>query len=1420
MSNLRLGIDIGSTTAKVVILNGDRDLLFSSYRRHNAETVQTLQETLAEAKVKLGDVQAEVLVTGSAGMGVSERFHLPFLQEVIASAEMVRQLYPQVKTLIDIGGEDAKMIFFKDAGVPDIRMNGSCAGGTGAFIDEMSGLLNVPVAELDALAGKSTTIYPMASRCGVFAKTDLQNLLSRDIPRADITASVFHAVVLQTLTTLSRGYTPKPSVLFCGGPLTFLPSLKREFMKVLCLKAEDVLDVKNAQLLPAIGAALTESSIKQIFTLSTLIEKLSTDQAHETASQNRLPALFRNQAEYEAWEAARMHHRIKRVNITDLHDGGLFLGIDSGSTTTKLLLIDEQGRVAFEYYINNKGDAIDAVQNGLDDLQRRFREHGKPLRVTRSMVTGYGEDLIRAAFGLDDGMVETLAHFRAAKAFDKDVSFIMDIGGQDMKAIFVKDGFIQDIKINEACSSGCGSFIESFARNMGYTAAEFGREATSGESPCDLGTRCTVFMNSKVKQSLREGASINDISAGLAYSVVKNALHKVLKVTDTENLGKHIVVQGGTLRNPAVQKALENLLGREVICPDMAELMGAYGAALTALDHVKENGQMEPHSISDRLRVAGNYAKKNINCHGCENRCTVTKMIFPNGNTFYSGNRCEKIYSNGGKAERRGVNLPAIKYDLLFDRKTAPDSPPRLVIGIPRVLNQFENFPFWNTLFVESGIKVQLSAASSNAIFQKGTAHIMSDNLCFPAKLVSGHIINLIELDVDRIFYPMVFYEETHFSDAANSYNCPVVSGYADVVRNVINPQERYGIPLDMPAITFEDKKLLKKTCLEYLASLGVPRGVAVRAYEKAEESQKQFKAQVRSTAAEILENAQEDGRPVILLMGRPYHIDPLINHKIPELITDFGLDVVTEDSVPWEEGATLDNRHVMTQWEYLNRYYHAARWAGQTDGVEVVQLNSFGCGPDPFILDEVAAILGQYGKSPTVIRIDEIESTGSTKLRLRSTFEAIKQSGSREKVFKARKRNRTYQKEDRHRTLIVPDFSMFCSPPIVRPFIDVGYDIVWLPPADRESVNVGLKYTNNEICYPGIITVGDLVKALQTGKYDLSKTAIGFSQTGGQCRASSYASLVKKAIIAAGFEDVPVVTLSTNFQTLNEQPGFEFNTKVYMYKAVIGMMFTDTLSDMYYSTVIREIRKGDSQRVANRYLQDFMEGKIRTEKSSLLDAIERAVVDFNAIEVDDQVYPKAGIVGEIYVKYNAFSNNHAAQWLMDQGVEVVMPTFLEFFAGGLIHTEHSVRTNLERHDILWLLCLLGRQVLRGYLNEVHQIMKNYRRFHRHPDIETIAKNAEEILSLNHQYGESWLIAGEVGSFVKNGINNVLCLQPFGCIANHIIAKGAEKKMKEIYPQLNLLFLDADAGISEVNFFNRMHFFVNHAKTAVEMAMA
>ncbi len=1413
-NTFQMGIDIGSTTEKVVVIDPAGELAFSIYRRHNAETLITLNLILTEAQQRLGNVAVNLLVTGSAGMGIAEKFNLPFIQEVVASAEVVRQRYPDVRTLIDIGGEDAKIIFFDEAYRPDIRMNGSCAGGTGAFIDEMANLLNVPVAELDNLASRYTTIYPMASRCGVFAKTDLQNLLSRQVAKEDIAASVFHAVVLQTLATLSRGRDPQPAILFSGGPLTFIPSLKKAFLEVLNMQADQVATPQNPELITAYGAALAVSSHNSSWRLQDLIDILHTRQNEIQPLQNRAKPLFESTEQYQAWEVGRKKHRIEQVGIEGGENCDYFLGIDSGSTTTKIVLIDATGRIAYDFYANNGGNPIKSVQKGLQDIRQLFESHGFLPRIQRSVVTGYGEDLIRAAFGIDDGMVETLAHFRAAKAFDENVSFILDIGGQDMKAIFIKDGHIQNIEINEACSSGCGSFIESFSNVMGYNVADFAQMACSAQAPCNLGTRCTVFMNSRVKQALREGAEINDISAGLATSVIKNALHKVLKITNPDVLGDHIVVQGGTFRNPAIQKALEQLLGKKVICPDIAELMGAYGAALTARDAFNHNGQSD-HCFSGLQNAdsIGDYVKKDIRCKGCENKCIVTKLVFPNGNNFYSGNRCEKIYSNGAKAERKGVNLPALKYNLLFDRPTAPQGKPVLTLGIPRALNMFENYPFWNTLFVECGIRVQLSAPSSNAIYQDGAMHIMSENLCFPGKLVSGHIMNLIKAGVDRIFYPMVFYEQNEFKDAINTFNCPVVSGYPDVISSSIDPQRKYGIPLDMPAVTFRDKDLLEKTCIEYLTGLGIPRSAAKRAFQRAGQAQIEFKIQVKALGARLINESAKANRPLILLMGRPYHIDPLINHNIPNLLTDFGVDIITEDSIPMKAEQTLDNHHVITQWEYLNRYLFAARWVGMHANVELVLMNSFGCGPDPFILEELRLILGEYGKSPTIIRIDEVESPGSIKLRLRSMMEYLRRNDPHtRRVRIPRITTKVYQREDRDRILIVPDFSPFCSPPITRPFIDMGYQLVQVPPPEHDTVEVGLKYTNNELCYPAIICIGALVKALQSGNYDLDKTAIGFSQTGGQCRATSYTSMIKKALVAAGFPQVPVVTLATSFKKFNDQPGFNFDIKEYVYKSALGMMFMDALSDMYHSTIIKEKQKGATQACADRYLRAFMNRDFPITKNFLLSVLEQAVRDFNNIDTLSKTFPKAGIVGEIYAKYNPYSNNYAAQWLMDQGIEVVEPSFFEFFAGGLIGIEHNVKTSVKKRDAMWYLAILGQKLARNFLHQFDEIMQGYRDYHGHSSIQDIAGWAQEIISLNHQYGEGWLIAGEIAAYAKNGVQNVLCLQPFGCIANHVIAKGVQKRMKEKFPRLNLLFLDIDAGVSEVNFFNRMHFFVNNAK--------
>jgi len=981
--NSRIGIDIGSTTVKVVALDHLGELGFRAYQRHKAETLVTLESILSQALQDLGDIPIRVQLTGSAGLGVTEKYELPFIQEVVASAEVVKQRYPQVKTLIDIGGEDAKMIFFPENGIPDIRMNGSCAGGTGAFIDEMVTLLDIPIHELNGLATSSTRIYPMASRCGVFAKTDLQNLLSREVPRADIAASVLYAVVLQTLATLARGSDLNPKFLFCGGPLTFIPALKTAFMNHLELDDEDILKGQFTEYLPAIGAALAINDTREEFTLKGLIDLLNSGGKNAPINSYRLTPLFEDQENLITWKEKRTEGRIKEVGLDQVEGEDCFLGVDSGSTTSKIVLIDKYGQVAYKYYSSNKGNAIKALREGLEELRDNIANLERAPIIKKSVVTGYGEDLIKAAFGFDEGMVETLAHYRAAQAFDEDVSFILDIGGQDMKAIFVQDGYIQNIEINEACSSGCGSFIESFSRSMGYEVADFAQIACESPAPCDLGSRCTVFMNSRVKQALREAADVSDISAGLAYAVINNAIHKVLKISDTSVLGEHIIVQGGTFRNPAVHKAMEVLVEKSVICPDMAELMGAYGAALTARDAYRNNGNGELNSSFvglDDLEYALSYDVRQIHCRGCENRCAVTKLVFPNGNLFYTGNRCERIFTNRGDRVLRGYSIHDYKLELLFDRENHPKASSRGTIGIPRILNIYENFPFWNTLLVECGFDVELSASSNNELFEHGAGTVMSENICFPAKLAHGHIYDLIDKGVDRIFYPMVFYEESEFSDAANCFNCPIVSGYADVIRSAIDPECQHGIPLDKPTINFNDLKLLKKACWEYLKPLGVPGRIFRRAFKDALEAQKTYKENVRAMGAQILEQANLEGRQVVLLLGRPYHLDPMINHGVSNILSDFGVDVITEDAIPLAPDQTLDNKHILTQWEYLNRYYHAARWAGETDSVEVVQLNSFACGPDAYTMDEVKSILSSYGKSHTVIRIDEIEVTKKKK--------------------------------------------------------------------------------------------------------------------------------------------------------------------------------------------------------------------------------------------------------------------------------------------------------------------------------------------------------------------------------------------------------------------------------------------------------
>ena len=1408
----RLGIDIGSTTAKIVIFDHDGKIVFHRYGKHNTYIYNALYEAIAAAKDSIGDIEVSCAITGTAGMGVSERHGIKFVQEVIAATNVVAKSYPQVRTLIDIGGEDTKMIFFNPGKSPDIRMNGNCAGGTGAFIEQMATLLNVKIEEIDALAAQSQNHYPIASRCGVFAKTDIQNLLARKVSKADIAASIFHAVAIQTLNTLSRGYDVLPKVMFIGGPLTFMPQLRKKMLDAMHITADEMIMPGYSQYFPAQGAAL-ESEGEPAHLLSELMTTFQQSQNITAERKDRLTPLFKDNDEYQRWLADRNIVNPVKKSLAEYNGKNLYLGIDSGSTTSKVIIMGDGNEILFSHYVNNGGNTLEKIHAAIKD----FREQNasiiasKNLKISASAVTGYGEDLVKAALSIDYGIVETLAHFSAAQFLNPKVDFIMDIGGQDMKAIFIQNGVINRIELNESCSAGCGSFIETFAKTLGFSTQDFAQEACKADAPCDLGTRCTVFMNSKVKQSLRENASIADISAGLAYSVIKNALFKVLKLKNFSELGETIVVQGGTFRNPAVYRALELLTGQKLTSTSTPEMMGAFGAALYAKAKSDADGLAQSSFIGlDDIDKTLEYSNKQIMCKGCENNCLVTSFKFQNKHTYYSGNKCQKVFNSKGEKVEKGENLFAIRYKMLFDR-TQDLTNPVMTIAIPRVLNQYSNYPFWHTLMTECNIRVLLTPPTTMPMYETGAGTIMSDNICFPAKIVHGHIVWAIEQKPNRIFYPIVTYEKNEFNNTENSFNCPIVSGYSDVVKSSIDPQGKHGIPFDNPVVNFNDEELLFKSCKKYLKSIGIESGVIKKAFKQALLAQAEYRSQIAVKAMEIIENAKHNNKLLVVLAGRPYHADPLINQKTPDIISDLGASVISEDSL----AAYLDvmDLQVIPQWAYPNRILNAAQWVAQQDhNITFVQLNSFGCGPDAVLVDEVTDILRAAGKSNTVIRIDEISSTGSILLRIRSLMESYKVMDLRNRPARhERPKVKPFGNEDRNRMILAPYFAEGYSDILPKFFEMAGYNLVNLPKPDKRSVEWGLRYANNEICYPATIVIGDMIKALKEGQYDRHKIAFAITQTGGQCRASSYLALMKKALISAGYPDIPIIAVGTAGKTINSQPGFQINWMKMMPTMLPTAIFTDTLLRLYYTMAVRECHKGDALRFKDKYMELLKEEVPYNQPKKIYELMSQMVDEANRIEVIDRDVPKIGIVGEIYVKYNKFGHRFISDRLVEEGVEVVFPPILEFFTQEIVNVRKNWEMNLSHRKFsVWVLLEFFKYYINNAIAKAQKIIEKSKYNVIFENIKDVAHEAEDILSLSNQFGEGWLISAEISSFARQGIKNIISVQPFGCIANQIISKGIEKTLRKKHPDLNLLFLDYDDGASDVNITNRLYFMLKN----------
>ena len=1399
---VKIGIDIGSTTAKVVAVGEDGSVLFSRYERHNANAREVVARVLGELQAALGDMDVCARLTGSVGMGFSEKYGYPFVQEVVAATKAVQKSYPETSSMIDIGGEDAKVVFFRDGRAADLRMNGNCAGGTGAFIDQMAVLLGVSVGELDGLAARAAQVYPIASRCGVFCKTDIQNLVAKNADKADIAASILHAVAVQTVVTLAHGCEITPPVLVCGGPLTFIPSLRKAFKDYLSLADGDIILPEHGTLLPALGAALADVDGEKPRRLSDMAALFGKADATAKASAGTLCPIFTDEDEYRAWLGRMSRHHVETAEIGP-GPQDVLLGIDSGSTTTKLIVTDTSSRILYSYYTPNKGNPIEAVEEGLKRLLATAAARGASLNVTGSCSTGYGEDLIKAAFQLGGGIVETIAHYMAAHYLDPAVSFILDIGGQDMKAIFVDNGVIDRIEINEACSSGCGSFIETFAKTLGYTAHEFAEAACRAASPCDLGTRCTVFMNSKVKQALREGATVSDIAAGLAYSVVKNCLYKVLKLRDVSQLGDHIVVQGGTMRNDAIVRALELQTETEVTRCDIPELMGAYGCALYA-----ESRRHAAVPLGDMLEKA-RYTSKPLHCKGCDNQCLVVRYEFGNGQKYYSGNRCERVFTNGGADKpRKGINAYQYKNALLFDRDGFAGQP-RLTIGVPRVLNMYEDYPFWHTLFTACGIRVCLSSHSNYQDYEHSACMVMSDNICFPAKLVHSHIQDLTDKRVDRIFMPFVVYERQ--GSEQNSYNCPIVTGYAEVIKSV----QAGDIPIDSPTISFKDKSLLLKQCKAYLGKLGVPDSTVNKAFSLAVSAQDAYVYDIISYNERVCRKAREQGALAILLAGRPYHADMLIQHKVSDMLADMGIYVVTDDIVRNKRVAVSD-AHYLSQWAYPNRILDAAKWSAGQKGMEFVEMTSFGCGPDAFLVDEVRDILMRHGKVLTLLKLDDINNIGSMKLRVRSLIESLKlasKAGVKPSAVSGFKTTPTFDDACRGRKILVPYFTPFISPLIPAIMKIAGYDVDNLPLSDTESCEWGLKFANNEVCYPATLIVGDIIKAFESGKYDPKNTAVAMTQTGGQCRASSYLSLIKKALVDAGYADVPVIAFSFGSAIKNEQPGFRINWLKLMPIALYSVLYSDCIAKFYYAAAAREKQPGQAAKLRDMYLQAGEKLILEGRHDDLVSYLTMAANEFNRICKDIRL-PKVCVVGEIFLKFNPFAQKNVTDWLMSNGVEIVPPLLLDFFMQSFVNKRVDEEKHLSRKTVASFIYGMVYKRIMKYVARVNKAAAAFRYFTPFNDIFKEADEARKVITLSAQFGEGWLLPAEIMSCARQGVSNVVSLQPFGCIANHIVSKGIEKRIKRFFPDMNILSLDFDSGVSDVNITNRLLLFIDNLKEA------
>lgn len=1536
---LRVGLDIGSTTVKAVVLDQTDSLdavLFSDYRRHHANVRATVAGLLEDIHKELeargrGDEPIRLAITGSGGLALADNLHVPFVQEVIAETRAIDEEYPQADVIIELGGEDAKITYLKPT--PEQRMNGSCAGGTGAFIDQMATLLDTDAAGLNDMAKHYETLYPIASRCGVFAKTDLQPLINDGAAKPDLAASIFTAVATQTIAGLASGRPIHGTVIFLGGPLFFMSELREAFHRALEDKVDEFIVPTDAHLYVAFGSALLAGEPDQLeegqhFEARTCADILKSleDLKNLPANTPTMPPLFPTEADREAFN--KRHHR-EHVHIGTLEgaQGPHFLGIDAGSTTIKATLVNDDREIVWSSYATNEGSPLTAAVNIVKQIQSQLPEGAW---IARSCATGYGEGLITTGLHLDEGVVETMAHYRGAEMVSPGVTAVIDIGGQDMKYLAISDGVIDSIAVNEACSSGCGSFLQTFAQSMGLTIEEFTQAALNSTHPVDLGSRCTVFMNSSVKQAQKEGASMEDIAAGLCYSVVRNALYKVIKLRDSGELGDTVVVQGGTFLNDAVLRAFELLTEREVTRPNIAGLMGAYGAALTARMHYSDvadgldDGDSAATEGAKTVDIAGvthtassivsgsdldnlSMTSERDVCKLCQNHCKLTITTFQDGSRYVTGNRCER----GGDSKKQRSDRPNLydyKYKRCFAyRRLTDKKATRGEIGIPRVLNMYENYPFWFTLLTSLGFKVMISGRSSHELFETGIESIASENICYPAKLVHGHIKWLLNKGIKTIFYPCVSYEENFVPNTDNHYNCPVVANYPVVIGANMPELREEGVRYMRPYFNMANHELMVDRIVEEFAWANVTREEAETAVKAAYAENEVFKHDVQMEGLKALAYMKEHDCKGIVLAGRPYHVDPEINHGIPETICALGMVVLSEDSIcelqpgeklnlseflaegeedPRKKNANgfrhVDDRkvtkmplRVTNQWAYHARLYAAAHFVASYPGLELVQLNSFGCGLDAITTDQVSEILADKADVYTMLKIDEVSNLGAAKIRLRSLKAAVEErernkknggfrkTGSEaptpgrqvmldtvmkanpkltEAVTAASKRaagnggsahntatmskyaNRIPFGEDmKDYTIVAPQMSPIHFSLVESVIRSGGYKFDILKHASREDVETGLKYVNNDACYPAIMVIGQLVDAILEGKYDPDHTALAITQTGGMCRATNYFGLIRKALVDAGYPQIPVIAIST--QGIEDNPGFKA-TPALLHRAIKALIIGDLLMKCLYRVRPYEVTPGSANQLYHTWdtiVRETLEhhGHSKTARKFIGKGylpyptlVKEIVKSFDALPLKDEPRKvRVGVVGEILVKYQPDANNHVVDVIESQDCEAVVPGIMEFM------TTRPYISDWNEHYLGMGGSKLGYALMRKGLDLYNAPVREaidlaHGKFSQDLPMPELVKKADEVTSVGVQAGEGWLLTAEILELIESGCPNVVCAQPFACLPNHVTGRGMFGKIRRLHPEANIVSIDYDPGASEANQLNRIKLMISAAKKA------